>query len=139
MGLLCLGAIAAGLVLACCLAQWTYRVNRAGLDKHPEALAAEARQMIQKLGYSATPRDWAFGFADEGLDSMHFYYRQSPSAMVVFDFYTGYNQLSYGSVTDLNPHWGVRGEVGVRLNPRGQLPLLSCGATVLPRPRPHPA
>ena len=52
---------------------------------------------------------------------MYFFYRQRPDALIVFDFYTGFNQLSYGSVTDMNPHWGVRGELGIKLNPRGQL------------------
>jgi serine/threonine-protein kinase len=121
VGLACLATLAAGLVLACGLAQSTYRVNRAGLDKHPEALAADARRIIESLGYRAKAADSAFGFADEAEDSLHFFYRQSPQPLIVFDFYTGYNELSYGHVVELNPHWAVSGELGLKLSPRGEL------------------
>ena len=121
VGLACLAALAAGLVLACWLAQSTYRVNRAGLDKHPEALAADARRIIARLGYLAKPADWAFGFADEAEERLHFFYRQSPQPLTVFDFYTGFNELSYGHVMEATPHWGVPGELGLKLNPRGEL------------------
>ena len=134
VGLACLGGVAAGLILACYLAQTTYRVNRAGLDKHPEAMAAQARRIIEKLGYSTKAGDWAFGYADHGKDSMHFFYRQQPGAMTVFDFYTGFNQLSYGTVNEDNPHWGVLGELGVVLNPRGELLYLRAVPPRLPDP-----
>ena len=121
IGLACLSAVFVGLIAACWLAQRTYLVNHAGLDKHPEALASDARQVVEKLGYSAKAADSAFGFWNDGLAAMYFFYRQRPDALIVFDFYTGFNQPSYGSVSDMNPHWGVRGELGVKLNPSGHL------------------
>jgi serine/threonine-protein kinase len=135
IGLTCLAGVAAGLILACCLAQKTYRVNRAGLDKHPEALAAEARQIIQQLGYSAKPADWEFGFADRGENGMDFFYRQSPQAIIVFDFYSGFNALSYGKVLEHVPHWAVPGELGVVLDPRGKLLSFRAVPPLIPDPQ----
>ena len=109
IGLACLGGVAAGLILACCLAQQTYRVNRVGLDKHPEAMAAQARKIIEKLGYSTKAGDWAFGYADLGKNTMHFFYRQRREAMTVFEFYTSFNQLSYGTVNGYESSLGCAG------------------------------
>jgi serine/threonine-protein kinase len=120
-GLVCLGGLAIGLVLACWLANSTYRVNRAGADKHPQAMAADARRIIEQLGYSTKSADSAFEYANEGTASLHFWYRQRPQYLGVNDFFTGYNQLSYGRVTEDYPAWGAPGELGVRLNPRGEL------------------
>jgi hypothetical protein len=72
----CLGFVAVGLVLACWLAQSTFRVNRAGLEKHPEVLAADARRIVEGLGYTNRTRDWAVGFEPHGKESYRFFYRQ---------------------------------------------------------------
>jgi hypothetical protein len=121
VGLFCMGGAIAGLILACGLARWTYLVNQVGLDKHPEAMAAQARRIIEKLGYSAKAEDWAFGYDNRGEDTMRFFYRQRLQPMTVFDFYSGFNQLSYGMVTSQNPAWGIPGEVGLVLSPKGEL------------------
>ncbi len=121
VGLACLGGVVGGLLLAGWLAQSTYRVNRAGIDKHPQALAADARRILEKLGYTDKPADCAFGYAGTGAHAMHFWFRQSPSPLVVFDFSDAFNGLSYGAVTETRPRWEVPGEAGVRLSPRGEL------------------
>ena len=66
---------------------------------------------------------------------MNFFYRQRRNALNVFDFYTGWNQLSYGTVTMDNPHWGVPGELGIELNPRGELLYLRAVPPLYAGPR----
>ena len=123
LALVGLGGVIAGLVLAVWLSQWTYRVNHAGINKHPQAMVAEARRIIEKLGYSETPADWAYGYGttERGESSMNFWYRQSPRPLINFVFHTGLNHLNYGEVDGSNPPWQVPGEVGLNLSPRGDL------------------
>lgn len=122
VGLACLAGIAVGLAIVCWLAQRMYLVNRVGLQKHPEALAAEAQRMLEKLGYREKPADRAFGFTYEGDDpDLCFWYRQSPRPLIVEEFWGYFRLLSYGRVTEFNPRWVVPGESGVGLKPDGKL------------------
>jgi Protein kinase domain len=132
VGLACLGGVVGGLILACWVAQSTHWVNRAGIDKHPQALAADARRIFEKLGYTDKPVDCAFGYGIGGsvvYDGVaHFWYRQSPSCLSVSDFYdpfkqfqVTFNDVSYGAVTESIPRYEVPGEAGVRLSPSGEL------------------
>jgi hypothetical protein len=123
VGLACLAAVAVGLVLLSWLAQFAYLVNRAGLEQHPEALAATARQIIEKLGYSKKAADSASGFADGENNLFYFYYRQSPNPLVVFEdkYPHPYKGFTFGKPDDEVPAWTTPGQLGVRLRPNGHL------------------
>jgi hypothetical protein len=41
--------------------------------------------------------------------------------LVVIDFYNAMGGFSAGEVTDLNPRWGLPGELGLHLSPKGNL------------------
>src|SRR5436190_572630 len=69
-GLCCLVGVALGLALVCWLAQRTYLVNHAGLDRHPESLTDTARQMIKNFGYTYKPAMQAHDFRREGKDAI---------------------------------------------------------------------
>jgi serine/threonine-protein kinase len=148
VGLACLGGVVAGLILACWLAQSTYWINRAGIDKHPQAMVADARRILEKLGYTDKPADCAFSYGFGGaFDSgWHFWFRQSPSCLSVSDFYdpfnkiqVTFNQVSYGAVTESIPRYEVPGEAGVALSPSGRLLWLRVvPSRLLPASSPEP-
>ncbi|HWI57921.1 MAG TPA: hypothetical protein VNZ22_11890, partial [Bacillota bacterium] len=57
-----------------------------------------------------------------GDAGVHFWFRQSPARLFVFDFFDPSNGgISYGAVTESTPRYEVPGEAGVRLSPRGEL------------------
>lgn len=118
----CISAVAIGLVLICWLAKSTYLVNNANLQKHPEALANEARRMIEMWGYHEKPIDQAFGFLREGEDRIRFWYRQRRDELLQSQyFYRDWNEYSYARATHRDPPWSRPGESGVRLTPDGKL------------------
>jgi hypothetical protein len=134
-GLCCLAGVVVGLALVCWLAQRTYLVNHAGLDRHPESLKDIARQMIEKWGYTNEPATQAHGFLLEGKDTLHFWwgintgakdtirfwYRQSPILRFAEYYYNDFNEESFGRMTAANPSWVVPGELGVKLDAKGRL------------------
>jgi len=116
-------AVVVGLALLCWVAQHAYLVNQAGLDKHPEVLASEARKMIEGWGYTNTPGDSASGFLQEVRNEYRFWYRQRPEGANLFAhlFYNDWGVLSFARPTLHNPPWWTRGELGVSLDPAGYL------------------
>jgi len=121
VGLACLVGVVIGLGLVCWLAQRTYLVNQMDLDRHPESLADEARRTIERLGYTDKPADHAYGFRNEGKDTVRFWYRQSPQTMLAGSYWSDWGMLSLARVNYANPPWSVPGELGVELDPAGRL------------------
>jgi serine/threonine-protein kinase len=121
VGVACLAAVTIGLGLMCWLAQRTHLVNQVGLGRHSESLADEARRIIEKLGYTEMPHDRAYGFRNEGRDTIRFWYRQSPVTMLADHYWNAWGEPSLARVNQTNPSWLVPGELGVELDPAGKL------------------
>lgn len=104
------------------------------LNKPPEVLTEQAREIIESLGYSTSTLDYAAGFASDtsfvshlietGLEKweliksgqplvIHFWYRQSPRYMVPKD--------SDVLVSEFDPPMDVSGMTTVALDTRGRL------------------
>jgi serine/threonine-protein kinase len=132
-------ALLAGVVVALIgLAWWSGQNNLLGkipFDNSPEALAAKARDLVQRLGYAQRPMGVAGGFSfEDGYatwvpknDSSHqrwshigegqpalayYWYRQSPRY-----FNPGYEL----EVSEGFPSLATSGEVRVKLDPQGRL------------------
>ena len=109
--------------------------NRAPLDKPPEVLRERANNIINKLGYTETPADSAYGFDEDGgylqylrernltsdifdkamtgqPEIFNFWYRQSPRHLEAF---------SRDRVTLSDPPMEVSNMASVVLDTRGQL------------------
>lgn len=135
-GLACLALIVAGLLAAAGLYGRRNLAGRVALEKPPEALAVEARDLLAELGYAERPQDRAWGF-EHDLDHLRFlreevgdgdkwwtfgewpspivfWYRESPSYLEPFSF-TG------ALVTQDDPPATLSGMATVRLDPAGRL------------------
>jgi serine/threonine-protein kinase len=134
-----LAAVVAGLILALALGARLSRIDQVGLAP-PEVLAAKAREILVRLGYTAAV-DTAQGFAyASDLDQyfakrratpdwdrilsgrpslVQFWYRTSPRRMVVLQFRD--DSLIPGVVTPTDPPPMLSGMVNLTLDPQGRL------------------
>ncbi|MFI5096096.1 MAG: serine/threonine-protein kinase, partial [Candidatus Acidiferrales bacterium] len=119
-----------------------YKVqNLTPLNKPPEVLLARAQEIIQQLGYSATPADSAYGFTvdDTYLDYIQdhdksktrwqrlssdrpptilFWYRQSPRQLASFNFFSS---GGFGVISQSDPPSDVTGMITVVTDSQGRL------------------
>jgi serine/threonine-protein kinase len=114
------------------------------LDKPPQALAVEARQIIREVGHEGAATDSAYGFRPDGdyfnsvmendlsperwigLDAVRpvpvsFWYRQSPRHLVPNKYFGSGLVTNPLDVTFRDPPPLVSGMVGLRLDPDGRL------------------
>jgi serine/threonine-protein kinase len=138
-GWACLAALALGVVPVVLAAGRSQLTRLVPLEKPPEVLADQAREIIRALGYRDPPADTAFGFEADGdyLDevarganspqkwsrlrtgppfAVNFWYRQSPQPLF-------YIPVAHGP-SFADPPSLISGMVGVRLDPEGRLRLL---------------
>lgn len=124
VGVLCLAAVALGLVLVAFLSGKTTLVGQVDLKK-PDLLAERAADIIRGLGYNQPPQDSARGFAYEtepaGITPICFWYRQSPSELIPELFAGSFAAEGHGVVSLDDPPGPIPGEVRVRLGPQGRL------------------
>ena len=119
-----------------------YKVqNLTPLNKPPEVLLARAQEIVQQLGYSATPADRAYGFTvdDTYLDYIQdhdksktrwqrlssdrpptilFWYRQSPRQLASFNFFSS---GGFGVISQSDPPSDVTGMITVVTDSQGRL------------------
>ncbi len=119
-----------------------YKVqNLTPLNKPPEVLLARAQEIVQQLGYSATPADSAYGFTvdDTYLDYIQdhdksktrwqrlssdrpptilFWYRQSPRQLASFNFFSS---GGFGVISQSDPPSDVTGMITVVTDSQGRL------------------
>jgi serine/threonine protein kinase len=138
----CLGAVVAGLVLVVYLGIRSNALDKMGLDRSPDVLTQNARDLIAQLGYDKRPADSAYGLYDNDdlakyiqehdkprpdwnqiLASrpslLRYWYRQSPRYMVPSGFHD--NALTPGVVQGDDPPEIVSGMVNLELDPQGRL------------------
>jgi len=89
------------------------------LEKPPEVLAHEAREVLLEHGAAPQPADRAYGFVVEqqpdGSSRLHFWYRQSPRSLA------GDLTLAGGNMSFRHPPVAVPGMAGVQLDTGGRL------------------
>jgi predicted Ser/Thr protein kinase len=137
-----LAAALLGLAAFAFLAATSSMIEKAQLAKPPEVLADKARELIQRLGYSAPPGDSAYAFDsnDDFLNDVEkvgqplprwdeiarsrpsplkFWYRQSPDPMLAF----GLNDQMFipGAIRENDPKPTMSGMIDVELDPQGRL------------------
>lgn len=132
-----LAVILLGMVAVMLLADKASLFSMIPQMRRPEALAERGRELISKLGYSAEPRDRAYGYMGtdflrhlgskvSGPDQWEqvrigeppafvFWYRESPRLLTQTDF-----QLD-GQILPTSPPQQVPGMVGIQLDPAGRL------------------
>ena len=116
----------------------SHRISLAAASgfESPDTLIHRSRQILNSLGYDQPPVDFAAGFADSGYlehlrdakkklsrdevravapPALLFWYRQSPRAMAVDDFFAG------GAVDRNDPPHVVSGMTSLSLDARGRL------------------
>jgi serine/threonine-protein kinase len=141
VAVLCLAGAIFGLIAAAVLWERDYLPGMIPLDKPPQALAVEARQIIRETGHEGRATDSAYGFRREedyfefveendrsperwsGLDAvrpvpLYFWYRQSPRHLVPSHYFSAAHPLD---VTFEDPPSLVSGMAGLRLDPDGRL------------------
>jgi Protein kinase domain len=143
LALLDLAAVIVGLALVLAIGTRLSGIDRLGLEP-PEVLAAKAREIVRRVGYTSAPADSASGFTydvdlerylknqpgsrDWGpllggrLSLVDYWYRTSPEPLVVTHFSN--DTLIPGIVTDDDPPTTVSSMVNVRLDRQGRLELL---------------
>jgi hypothetical protein len=137
-----LAAALLGLAAFAFLAATSSMIEKVQLAKPPEVLADKARELIQRLGYSAPPGDSAYAFDsnDDFLNDVEkagqplprwdeiarsrpsplkFWYRQSPDPMLAF----GLNDQMFipGAIRENDPKPTMSGMIDVELDPQGRL------------------
>ncbi len=137
-----LAAALVGLAAFVYLAATSSMIEKAQLTKPPEVLADKARELIQRLGYTAPPADSAYAF-DDNTDFLNaveksdqprpqwdeiarsrpsplkFWYRQSPEPMLPYGLR---NQLFIpGEIQETDPKPTMSGMIDVQLDPQGRL------------------
>jgi eukaryotic-like serine/threonine-protein kinase len=121
------------------LSAQTMLYRRVPLEKPPEALAEQARNILESVGYSEPPTDTAMGFS-EGTEFLRyiaehdrsktrwnnletgafvFWYRASPRPLAARYFFSDAPMLGFVWTDD--PPLEVSGMTLVRLNPLGRL------------------
>ena len=137
LGLLCFMLVLAGLITTIYLSGVRVFARQVPLPKPPEALAVEARETIERLGYSDPPAHSVWGFSADGLwrryveenrppastrwddvgtirpAPIRFWYRQSPRYLVPANY--------VGFVTPNDPPSRMSGQIDVTLDPKGRL------------------
>ena len=131
-------SILAGLAIFPLLSSKSTLLRKVPLEKPPEALEDEARNIAKRMGYDAPPTDRVSGFATDeayqsyvekndpsssrwdGLETgrpaiVYFWYRQSPRYLVPQTLGAS------GRPTLTDPPPDISGMVEVRLDPRGRL------------------
>ena len=117
-------------------------IEKAQLTKPPEVLADKARELIQRLGYTAPPGDSAYAF-DSNADFLNgvektdrplprwdeiarsrpsplkFWYRQSPDPMLAFGLHD--QMFIPGDIEEDDPKPTMSGMIDVQLDPQGRL------------------
>jgi hypothetical protein len=143
VGLVLLGAVVIGIVLVALVADRVMLFRKVSLPEPPAVLARRAQQILERLGSTVKPADWAGHFRvdaevlrhtlreDRSPDRwdnlatlrpapLYFFYRQSPRPLVpAVVNVTG--QLEGVLVTDDNPPPTLPGMAGVQLDPNGRL------------------
>jgi serine/threonine protein kinase len=137
-----LAATLLGLAAFAFLAATSSMIEKAQLAKPPEVLADKARELIQRLGYSAPPGDSAYSFdsnddflnavekADRPLprwdeiarsrpSPLKFWYRQSPDPMLAFGLRD--QMFIPGAIQENDPKPTMSGMIDVQLDPQGRL------------------
>ena len=137
-----LAAALVGLAVFVFLAATSSLIEKAQLTKAPEVLADKARELIQRLGYTAPPGDSAYYFDydndflasvektdkprpqwDEIIRSrpspLKFWYRQSPESMVAYGLRN--EMFIPGDIEEDDPKPTMSGMIDVRLDPQGRL------------------
>jgi hypothetical protein len=137
-----LAAALVGLAAFAFLAATSSMIEKAQLAKPPEVLADKARDLIQSLGYTASPGDSAHAFdynedfysavqkADKPLPQwdeiarsrpslLKFWYRQSPEPMLADSVHT--DMLIPGAIEEDDPKATMSGMIDVQLDPEGRL------------------
>lgn len=131
-----LGVVVAGLVLQLFFTRGDHIIHRIATPKSPQVLEADAKRIVQALGYETEAEDSAYGFAassstiDEIGDNdpgprrwdrlgkirpspLLFWYRQSPRKLVPANF--------RGNVSSSDPPADISGMITVRLDLEGRL------------------
>ncbi len=134
----CLALILVGLVAAVVLGSKTNVLAKTPFEKQPAVLEEKARDLIRSFGYADRPADRAYGFlfdtdyqqyaerkekpavfrdqlAKGQPPLIHFWYRQSPQALVATDLDAD------GVVSPTQPPPIESGSIGLRLDPQGRL------------------
>jgi serine/threonine-protein kinase len=134
----CLVAIVIGVVLCSVLANQFWLLPKLMRDNSPDVLEQKARTIIQQVGYTERPRDWARGLdfnydyrryleekvstdkqweqhTNAPLSALNFWYRQSPQWLMPSHF------GSQGSVTFDDPVQNASEAIGLRLDATGRL------------------
>ncbi|HET7840807.1 MAG TPA: serine/threonine-protein kinase, partial [Terriglobia bacterium] len=143
LALACLGFVLAGLALACVLTPRVQLTGVAPLNNPPDFLAIKAREVTEKLGYTAPPVDRAYGFFEDNdylryiadhdktksrwnalsavtPPAIVFWYRQSPRYFEASDFVPEFAGLG-GVVTRNDPPALISGMVLAELDAQGRL------------------
>jgi serine/threonine-protein kinase len=137
-----LAAALLGLAAFAFLAATSSLIEKAQLAKPPEVLADKARELIQRLGYTAPPGDSAYAFdynndfmtavqkADNPFPQwdeivrgrpspLKFWYRQSPEPMTPIGL--GNQMFIPGNIDENDPKPIMSGMIDVQLDPQGRL------------------
>ncbi len=137
-----LAAALLGLAAFAFLAATSSMIEKTQLTKAPEVLADKARELIQRLGYTATPGDSAYAFDsnDDFLNAVEktdrplprwdeiarsrpsplkFWYRQSPEPMLAFGLHN--EMFIPGKIGEDDPKPTMSGMIDVQLDPQGRL------------------
>ena len=151
--MVCLAAIAIGLVAVILFLSQEMYVGRMRLEIPPEALAVVAHKMVQQLGYATPPADraWGFDYSHRYLGYLNthkpahadwnkiangqpspivFWYRESPRPLETENF------QGPGEVSLADPPLQISGMVSFVLDPAGRLVHLEA---VPPQRRRQPA
>ena len=98
----------------------------------PQVLQHEARQVIEKFGYStdgidgASQVDWASGFMGEELGAGRdtrpaFWYRQSPNPLIGIQIPLEAKPANYGTIVNLtDPPWTTPGMIALTFDPAAE-------------------
>ena len=118
VALAALAAIGVGIAVSAWVAERSMPYL-AELDKPPEVLAHEAREVLLEHGAAEEPADSAYGFVveryEEGSAHLLFWYRQSPRSLI------GDLTLQGGNLSFRHPPSAVPGMAGVRMDADGRL------------------
>jgi hypothetical protein len=142
LGLGLLGLTILGLIGYLFIAEATRLSNKNVLENPPEVLAARARDLLVKLGYTEKPEDSAYSFGLATMDHVKyilehdktptrwnglasdrpapvvFWYRQSPREMRPQGFFSS---SGAGRVTEFDPPMDIVGMTNVVVDMRGRL------------------
>ena len=148
-----LAAALAGIAIIGGLAAPYFATEKAPMDIPPDALARDARHMLQGFGYAARPKDTAWGMDYDGdyqdylkqhhdlaaarwrnpaagqPPLIHFWYRESPRPMTA--------RFSFNTIIDYtDPPLDVSEMVGVKLDTQGKLYRLEVAPPQVEPPAP---